>query len=116
MAVIVRGTGRYELLHGASSTANASPAVVDGSQLDARAWRSIDYSLFVYSSSAVWTIWGSNASDYGSEVQLVASAAVASGATGTFSQANAPYQYYRVKVVRSASADAECSLYGLMTG
>ena len=116
MSVIARGLGRYEVLHGASATATGSPVVLEGSELDVRPWRSLEYTLHIYSSSTAWQVFGDNASDYGSEVMVAASATVASGASGSYSMSYAPYSFYRIKVVRAASVASECSLYALMTG
>jgi len=117
MTITVRGQGRYELLHGCATTTASDMAVLDGSELDTRAWRSIDYTLSVFTHSADWQTFGDNASNFGAEVAVSASATVASAATGSYTIANAPYQYYRIKVRSTvAGSPADVSLYGLLTG
>jgi hypothetical protein len=56
MTVIVRGQGRYELLHGCAQETTDNYAVVTGSALDASAWRSVDYTISVLTNSIKWQV------------------------------------------------------------
>jgi len=117
MAVIVRGQGRYELLHGCAQTSTNSYVAVTGSALEASAWRSVDYTISVLTNSIKWEVFADNDPAFGTEVIVQAEATVAANASGTFSIANAPYTNYRLKI-KSAVADTHgnVSVYGLMTG
>ena len=66
--------------------------------IDARAWRSVAYTIAVITNDLKWTVYGANASDYSDEQAVQAEATVAAAATGTYAVAQAPYAYYRVKI------------------
>jgi hypothetical protein len=117
MAVIVRGQGRYELLHGCAQTTTDNYAVVTGSELDASAWRSVYYSIAVLTNSIKWQVWADNDPAFGTELVVQAEATVAANASGTFTIANAPYTNYRLKTKAAVgSSQGDVSVYGLMTG
>lgn len=73
-------------------------AVVVGSEIDARAWNSVAYTIVVADNNVTWTVFGANAADYNDEQVVNAAAPVAAGATGNYAVAQAPYAYYRVKI------------------
>jgi hypothetical protein len=117
MTITVRGQGKYELLHGCGGTTASDFGVLADSNLDVRGWRSVAYTLTAACRGADWRVMADNASDFGAEVIVQASATVASAATGSYSITNAPYLYYRVNVRSTAAASpSEVSLYAIMTG
>lgn len=81
----------------AQLSANAD-AVVVGSEIDALAWNSVSYTIIVVGNNVTWTVFGANAADYSDEQVVNAAAPVATGATGTYAVAQAPYSYYRIKI------------------
>lgn len=78
-------------------------AVVVGSEIDARAWKSLAYTIKVVTNPVTWTVFGANASDYSDEVVVQAAASVAAGAGGSYAIGQAPYAHYRIKI-RSTTA------------
>lgn len=87
----------------AQLSANAD-AVVVGSEIDARAWESLAYTIKVATNAITWTVFGANTADYSDETVVQAAASVDVGASGSYAMAQAPYAYYRVKI-RSTVAD-----------
>ncbi len=81
----------------AQLSANAD-TVVAGSEIDARAWKSVAYTIAVADNDVTWTVFGANAADYSDEIAVQAAAPVVAGATGNYAVAQAPYAYYRVKI------------------
>jgi hypothetical protein len=83
----------------AQVSANAE-ALLAGSEMDMRAWRSLSYT--VANADAVntiqYAIYGANASSYADEVVIQALTDVAPAAAGSYSVAQAPFSYYRVKI------------------
>lgn len=73
------------------------PAVLDGSEIDARAWRSVAYTVVNADQTITWWVYGANASDYSDEVIVDGPSDVAAGAADSYAVAQAPYGYYRVK-------------------
>jgi len=117
MTVIVRGQGRYELLHGCAQASTNSYVVVTGSAFDTSGWRSIGYTISVLTNSIMWQVWADNDPAFGTEVVVQAEATVAANANGTYSIDTAPYTNYRIKI-KSAVTDTHgsVSVTGLMTG
>lgn len=81
----------------AQASVNAD-TVLAGSELDARAWRSLAYSIKVATQTVDWTVFGANSSDYSDEVVVQAEASVLAAAAGSYSTTQAPFAYYRVKI------------------
>jgi hypothetical protein len=72
--------------------------VLAGSEIDARMWRSISYTVAVATNAVKWSVYGANDSAYADEQAVQALTNVAGGATGAYTVAQAPYAYYRVKI------------------
>lgn len=81
----------------AQASANAD-TVAAGSEIDARGWRSVAYTIQVATQSVDWTIFGANLADYSDEVAVQTEAPVAASAIASYAVAQAPYAYYRVKI------------------
>lgn len=79
------------------TSANAY-AVVVGSEIDARPWASIAYTIAVATNAVTWTVFGANSAEYNDEIDVSTEASVAAAAVGSYAVAQAPYAYYRVKV------------------
>ena len=87
----------------AQLSANAD-AVVVGSEIDARPWESLAYTIKVVTNAVTWTVFGANSADYSDETAVQAAASIGAGASGSYAVAQAPFAYYRVKI-RSTVAD-----------
>jgi hypothetical protein len=98
MALTLRGQGRFEILHGCAQASTNSFVVLDGSELDARAWRSLEYSLTVLGNDVDWAVYGDNAVAFGTEVCVQVADTIVQSASGSFSVANAHYEFYRIKI------------------
>lgn len=72
--------------------------VVTGSEIDARPWRSLAYTIKVATNTIAWTVWGANAADYSDEVTVLSSAPVVAGAASSYTASPPPFAYYRVKI------------------
>ncbi len=91
-------------------TTTASTVVVTGSEIDARPWKSLSYTVVVATQAIKWSVWGANAADYSDEVAVLAAATVAAGAASSYSVVPPPFSYYRVKGI-----DDSGGVHGVMT-
>lgn len=82
----------------AAQATTDSDAVLAGSELDARNYANIAYTLKAATNAITWTVFGANLKDFSDEVQVQAPASVAVGTVGSFAPAGAPYAFYRVKI------------------
>lgn len=101
MAILLTPGQRQVEILAVAPDAQAStndPAVLDGSEIDARAWRSVAYTVLVATNTITWWVYGANASDYSDEVIVDGPSDVTAGAADSYAIAQAPYGYYRVKI------------------
>lgn len=80
-------------------TSTASTVVVTGAEIDATQFRSVCYTAIVATHDVDWSVFGANASDYSDEVAVLAATKIAAGASGSYTVAQAPYRFYRVKCI-----------------
>lgn len=93
----------------------ASTVVVTGSEMDARPWQSLAYTVVVATNAIKWSVWAANASDYSDEVAVLSAATVASGATSSYATTQAAYSYYRVKITDdSGGVHGTATIRGVM--
>lgn len=98
------------------TSANAY-AVVVGSEIDARPWGSVAYTLAAITNAVTWVIFGANTADYSDEVQDGSETSVAAAAAGSYASAPAPYAYYRVKIKSTAEgAHGVATVSGIAKG
>lgn len=83
------------------ASTNAQVAV-SGSRIDSRPWKSVCYTIKGKTETITWYVYGANSSDFSDEVSLY-SADVIAGATDSYAVAQAPYAYYRVKIIDKVS-------------
>lgn len=83
----------------AAQTSTASTVVTTGSEIDARPWRSLSYTIVVATQAVKWSVFGANASDYSDEVAVLAATTVAAGATSSYASTQFPYAYARTKLI-----------------
>lgn len=106
--LMVGGTHRnvpVDIVSPAAQVSTNTDAVVIGSEIDVRPWKSVSYTIRAATNAVTWTVFGANAADYSDEAPVQGAASVAAGANGTYAVEQSPYAYYRVKI-RSTVADA----------
>lgn len=80
------------------------PAVVDGSEIDMRMWRSLAYTLVNADETITWWVYGANAEDYSDEVIVDGPSDVNAAGIDSYSVAQAPFSFYRVKIESKVDA------------
>lgn len=100
-----------------TQTSTASTVVVTDSDLDARAYQTVAYTIKVTTNAIKWSVFGANESDYSDEVAVLAATTVASGASSSYTAAPAPFLYYRVKIIDdSGGVHGDVSVRGVAKG
>ena len=77
----------------------SSTAVVAGTEMDATQFGILSYTAVVATHDVDWSVFGANKSDYSDEVAVLSATKISAGGNSSYSTANAPYRYYRVKVI-----------------
>ena len=91
--------------------------VLAGSEIDARMWASLAYTIAVITAGVKWAVYGANAADYTDEQAVQALTNVAASATGAYTVAQAPYAYYRVKIASNVGGTpGTATLRGIAKG
>ena len=90
-------------------------AVVSGADIDMRPWRSLSYTIEVADENTKWTVYAANTADFSDEVVVNAEATVNAGESDSYSVAQAPYAYYRVKI-EEAVAGGTAIINGIAKG
>lgn len=85
-----------------AQASTASYVVLAGSEIDARAWKSLSYTIGIITNSVYWKVFGANAADYSDEVEVQGETSVAAAAFGSYSVVPPPFAYYRVKIKNNA--------------
>jgi hypothetical protein len=80
-------------------TSTSSTVVVAGSEMDVTQFPVLSYTAVVASHDIDWSVFGANTADYSDEVAVLTATKIATGATSSYSTTNAPYRFYRVKVI-----------------
>lgn len=100
-----------------AQASTASTVVVASSDLDARAWRALSYTVAVATQAIKWSVFGANASDFSDEVAVLAATTVAAGANSSYSVAPPPFSYYRVKIIDdSGGVHGTATVRGIVKG
>jgi|GEM_PF-2220920 len=86
-----------------TQASTATYATVTGADIDARAWRSVAYTIVVTTNAVTWQVLGANSADYSDAVVVQEGASVAAGASSTYAVAQAPYAYYRIQIQDTVS-------------
>ena len=97
---IVAGTRAADiLLTGPQSQASTNAyAAVAGADIDARAFRSVSYTITVVTHDVTWEVLGANVSDFSDAVVVQAGASVVAGGSSSYSVQQAPFSFYRVQI------------------
>lgn len=102
LAEAILMVGSRQVVVGTNSNAQVSTnatVLVTNSEVDARGWRSLAYTISVITNAVTWSVWGANVSDYSDEVAVLAPVSVAGAANSSYSTSQAPFSFYRVKII-----------------
>lgn len=94
-----------DVLTPAAQASTASQAVITGSDIDMRGWRSLAYTLTNITNTISYYIYGANDSAFADETVVSGPTDIAASAAGSYSVAQAPYAYYRVKIIDKVGGD-----------
>lgn len=89
---------QIETVAPAAQASTNSTVVVTDSAIDVRGWRSLAYTIVVATNAIKWSVFGANAADFSDEVAVLTATTVAAAANSSYSVAQAPFAYYRVKI------------------
>lgn len=108
-------TAKPALITGAvSATSTSSTAVATGAELDATQFASVCYTIIVATHDVDWSVFGANVSDYSDEVAVLTATKVSAGANGSYTVAQAPFRFYRVKIIDDAGGShGVCTINGV---
>lgn len=81
-----------------AQASTSSYVAVAGTDIDARAWRSVAYTIAVATHDVTWQVLGANSADYSDAVVVQAGASVVAGANSSYAIAQAPFAFYRVQI------------------
>jgi hypothetical protein len=87
-----------DILTPAAQASTNGAAVITGSGMDMRMWRSLTYTIANITDTITWWVYGANASDYSDEVIVNGPLDVLASAVDSYAVAQAPYGYYRAKI------------------
>lgn len=88
----------------AAQASTAAYVVVAGSEIDARPWRSVAYTLKNITNTISYEVFGANLPDYSDEVIVSGPTDILAAAASSYAVAQAPYGYYRVKIIDKVAA------------
>jgi hypothetical protein len=89
--------------------------VYAGSEVAAKDFRSVSYTIKAVTESVKWKVYGANLANYTDEVEVQAEATVLAAAASSYAVAQAPYAYYRVKIT-DGSGHSTATVTGLAKG
>lgn len=117
MTLVQTPEGRVGEILTVAPSAQASTAVetvLAGSGMDARPWKSLAYTLANITNTITFSVYGANESDYSDEVVVSGPTDILAAANSSYAVAQAPYSYYRVKIVdKVAAAHGVVTLRGI---
>lgn len=91
----------------------ASWAAVAGSEIDARPFDSLAYTIVASTNSIDWRVIGANSSDYSDGVIVQASETLAAAAIGSFTAVPPPFAYYRVEMKNTGGSTGSGLVRGI---
>lgn len=98
-------------------SSTASTAVVTGSEMNMRPWRTLAYTISVVTNGVKWSVFGANADDFSDEVAVLSATTVAAAASSSYAASPAPYAYYRVKIIDdSGGSHGTATVRGIAKG
>jgi len=92
-----------------------SYVAVEDSEIDARPWKSLAYTIKVSDQNSNWKVLGANKADYSDEVEVKSEETVNAGGASSYAVSQAPYAYYRVKIQESVSG-GKAEINGIAKG
>ncbi len=98
---------------GIAGTSTNATAVVSGTEMDASQWRSVAYTCSVAGNAIKWSVFAGNLSNYADEVAVLAATTIAANAANSYATTQAPYLYYRAKIIDDAlNTHGTVTIYG----
>jgi len=101
MVQVATPDGRLAEILAVAPVAQAStndPAVLAGSAMDARPWKSVAYTVKNITQTITWWVYGANAADYSDEVIVQGPTDVLAAAASSYAVAQAAFAFYRAKI------------------
>jgi len=77
----------------------AATVVAAGAEIDATQLVSVCYTIIVATHDIDWSIFAANVNDYSDETAVLSATKVTAGSNSSYAVAQAPYRYYRVKII-----------------
>jgi hypothetical protein len=117
--LIVTGSRQVpvEIVTPAAQASTAVETVMAGSDMDMRPWRSLAYTLTNITNTITYNVYGANLATYADEVVVSGPTDVLAAAASSYAVAQAPYAYYRVKIVDKVPAShGTVTLVGIAKG
>jgi len=87
-----------------TQTSTNTDVIVTGSNLDARGYSALSYTVAAATNDLDYTVYGANVSDFSDKVAIVAKNTCTAGTTETYAVTPPPYAYYCVYL--DATVDA----------
>jgi hypothetical protein len=86
----------YEITAPAAQASTNDPALLVGSQIDARDWLTVSYTVVNAAQTIIWWVYGANSASYADKVIVKGPSDVLASATDSYAVSPAPYAYYCV--------------------
>ncbi len=100
-----------------SQNSTNATAVVTGSEMDATQWQSVSYTVAAAGNAIKWSVFAGNMSNYADEVAVLAATTVSAAAVNSYATTQAPYLFYRVKLIDDAlNTHGVCTINGAVKG
>lgn len=99
----------------AEQESTGSYVAIDDSQIDMRPWKSLAYTIKISDQNTNWKVFGANKADYSDEVEVKSEETVNAGEASSYAVSQAPYAYYRIKIVESVSG-GKAEINGIAKG
>ncbi len=117
MTIIATPEGAMREILAVAPAAQASAqaeTVLAGSEMDARPWKSLAYTLTNITQTITVNFYGANASDYSDEVLVSGPTDIAASAASSYAVEQAAYGFYRVKILdKVGGVHGTCTLRGI---
>jgi hypothetical protein len=118
MAEVIVSSGTRQVIIGQVTpniqASTASAAVVVGSDMDMRPWRSLSYTILNADQTITWWVYGANAANFSDEVIVDGPSDVLASGIDSYDVQQAPYAYYRVKIIdKVGGVHGNCRVVGV---
>jgi hypothetical protein len=112
LTTVLAGTRQREIerVAPAAQASTAAETVLAGSEIDARAWLTVAYTLKNITNTITYRVYGANLADYSDAVVVSGPTDILAAAASAYAVSPAPYGYYRVTI-----ADKVGGVHGTVT-